>query len=202
MVAWCNHLEVVLQPSITVSAAESGLSVNVWGSAFAQSRSAHEGYDELDFTVDLSRPLGEDSPVGISVGYIQYTFPNGASGAKHSEEAYGGLSLDHPLSPAVTFYYDFGLADAWYLALSGSYDVAMGEGEYGPALSLGLSGAMSNYGSKTQFNDVTVSASIGFTAGQFSISPALGYSYAADRINADNSSVWGGVSIGLSPGFE
>ncbi|MBT4137098.1 MAG: hypothetical protein HOE48_04235 [Candidatus Latescibacteria bacterium] len=190
--------KVVLQPSVGLTFGESGLSAGVWGSAFAQSRGALDPADEVDFWVDYSGSLGEDSPLGFSIGFTEYLFPNAGSGAKHSEEAYVGLSLDNSLAPSLTFYYDFGLADAWYAVLSGGTDVPLGEDEDGPALSIGASVAMSDYGGKTGFNDVTGTASITLPAGQFSISPMVGVTYADDKINVDNTSFWGGVSIGIS----
>lgn len=188
-----------LQPGITFGFGESGLSFNIWGAAYAKDRSVSKFADELDFTIDYSRTLSNDSGLGISIGYIQYTFPSAGAGAKHSEEPYIGIFLDNAFGPALTFYYDFGLADAWYLSLSGGYDVPMGDSA--PALSIGASVGLSDYGGKTGFNDFTATASVGFALGQFSVAPAIGYSYADNKLgNADNSSFWGGISIGFALG--
>ena len=78
-----------------------------------------QNVDELDFYADYSRTLSDDMGLGISIGYVQYVFPSASEDANHSEEAYIGLSLDNAISPALTFYYDFGLAEAWYVSLSG-----------------------------------------------------------------------------------
>ncbi|MDA0711197.1 MAG: hypothetical protein O3B73_13415 [bacterium] len=194
--------KVVIQPSIGLTFGETGFSGGVWGSAFGQSRSALDSADEVDIFVDYSTSLGADSPLGISVGFTEYLFPNGGAGSKHSEEVYVGLSLDHPVSPSLTFYYDFGLADAWYLVLSGGTDVPLGESEDGAALSIGVSASASDYGGKTGFNDITGSASVSFPAGQFSITPKVAVSYADDKINIDNTSFFGGVNISMSFGGE
>ena len=188
----------VLQPSLTFGFGETGLAVNVWGSAAMQSRGRLEATDELDFTASLDRSLGEDSPVGISLGYIQYTFPNAGAGSKHSEEVYGGLSLDHTIAPSLTFYYDFGLVDGWYIAAGIAPEFPLGEEEGAPTLSLSASVAMSDYGGDSGFNDFTASASISFTSGVFTFSPIVGYAYAADLINPNNSEVWGGISISFT----
>lgn len=192
--------KAVLQPSLTLGIGETGLSFNVWGSAFVQNRTSLDQVDELDLTVDLSRPMGLDSPVSFSVGYIQYTFPSLDAGIKHSEEVYGGLSLDHMLAPSVTFYYDFGLIDGWYLTAGVGPEFPLGEEEGGPTFSLGASVGISDsaYGGKSGFNDITVTGSLNLSSGIFSISPTVGYSYA----DSDNSSFWGGISIGFSPGAE
>lgn len=194
--------KIVLQPSVGLTFGETGLSAGIWASGFVQSRSALDGFDEVDPWIDYSGSFGEDSPMGFSIGFTEYLFPNGGAGAKHSEEVYVGLSMDHPVSPSLTFYYDFGLVDAWYLVLSGGTDIPLGEDEDGAALSIGVSAAASDYGGKTGFNDVTGTASITFPAGQFSITPTVGLSYADDKVNIDNTSFWGGVSIGISLGGE
>jgi uncharacterized protein (TIGR02001 family) len=197
--------KLVLQPSIGLAFGESGLSAGAWGSGYVQSRSGVKklkDVDEVDVFADYSTSLGEDSPLGISVGFIEYLFPNAGSGSKHSEEAYVGLSMDHAMAPSLTFYYDFGLTDGFYLVFAAGTDVPLGEAEDGPALSIGASVAMSDYGNKTGFNDVTGTASITFPAGQFSITPKIGVSYADDKVFADNTSIWGGVNISISLGSE
>ena len=193
--------KAVVQPGIELGFGESGLTIGAWGSFFAQDRSTLDQADEADIYIDYSTTLSEESGVGISIGFTEYTFPSLSSGTKHTEEVYVGLSVDHENSPSVTFYYDFGTVDAWYLVFSAGIDVPLGE-EDGPAWSLGGSVAISDYGGKTGFNDVTVTASISFGSGGVSISPTVGYSYADSSINPDNSSFWGGVSIGFSPGCE
>ena len=193
--------KAALQPGIELGFGESGLTVGGWGSFFVQDRSVLDGVDEVDLYADYSTTLSEDSGLGISIGFIEYLFPNGGAGSKHSEEAYVGLSVDHQLAPSLTFYYDFGLADAWYLVFSAGIDVPLGE-EDGPALSLGGSVSMSDYGNKTGFSDATATASVSFGAGAISIAPTVGFSYADSKINADNSSFWGGISISFSPGAE
>ncbi|MGA1199796.1 MAG: hypothetical protein ACO36I_25150, partial [Candidatus Latescibacterota bacterium] len=189
--------KVVLQPGIGLGFGESGLSAGIWGSAFMQSRGALDQVDEIDLWIDYSTSLGEDSPLGISVGFTEYYLPSLSAGTKHTEEAYIGLSLDHAIAPSLTFYYDFGTVDAWYLVLAGGTDVPLGESEDGPALSIGASVAMSDYAGKTGLNDVTATASITFPAGQFSITPKVGLTYADDKINIDNTSFYGGVGISM-----
>ncbi|MBK35405.1 MAG: hypothetical protein CME26_07735 [Gemmatimonadetes bacterium] len=188
----------VLQPSLTFGLAESGFSFNIWGSFFAQDRTLTEGADELDFTLDYSGSF-PDSPISFSIGYIQYTFPNGGSGNEHSEEAYGSLSFDHTLAPSVTLYYDFGLIEDYYVALGVGPEIPLSEEEGAPSLALSASVGFSGdgYGGKSGWNDVTIGASVGFVAGGLSITPLVGVTFADDAVNPDTS-VWGGVSFGVS----
>lgn len=197
--------KIALQPGVELGFGESGLTVGAWGSWFMQNRGGNlEDVDEIDLYADFSRTLSEDSGVGISIGFIEYVFPNGADGEKRTEEAYVGISLDNAIAPALTFYYDFNLFKTWYLALSAGVDVPLGS-EDGPALSLGANIAMSNVedsateSKKTGFHDITVTAAVGFDVGSVSISPTIGFAYADARVNEDNSAFWGGISIGFSP---
>lgn len=196
--------KIAIQPGIELGLGESGLTIGAWGSWFVQSRTATKSADEIDLYVDYSRTLSEESGLGISIGFTEYFFTEGASGEKHSEEAYVGISLDNALSPAVTFYYDFGLTESWYVALSAGIDVPIGE-EDGPALSLGASVSASGdaavYGGKNGFNDLTVTASITFPMGQISFTPMVGFALVEEKVNASNE-VFGGISIGFSPGSE
>ena len=194
--------KAVLQPSATVGFGESGVALNIWGSFFAQSRSSLDSADELDLTLSLDRPLGEDSPVSFSIGYIQYTFPSASSGSKHSEEVYGGISLDHSLAPSMTLYYDFGLTDGWYFTAGIGPEFPLGEEEGGPTFSLGASASLSNYGGDSAWNDVTVTGSVNFSSGQFSISPMVGFCVSNKDIYTSDQSFWGGISIGFTPGGE
>lgn len=187
---------LVLQPSITFGFAESGLSLNIWGSFFAMDRGAPKSTDqadELDFTLDYSTSL-PDSPVGISIGYIQYTFPS-LDGTKHSEELYASLGVDNVLAPSLTVYYDFGVIDDYYAALAIGPEIPLSEAENAPTLGLSASVAFSgdSYGGVAGFNDLTVGASLGFSAGSLS----LGVTFADESVNPDTT-IWGGLSIGFS----
>ena len=193
--------KIALQPGVELGFGESGLTVGAWGSWFVQNRGNLKDVDEIDLYADFSRTLSEDIGVGISIGFIEYVFPNGGDGATHSEEAYVGISLDNAIAPALTFYYDFGLTDSWYLALSAGVDVPLGS-EDGPALSLGASVAASGdadaYGEKNGFNDLTVTASVGVPLGQISITPMVGFAIVDEGVN-ENNEIYGGISIGFSP---
>jgi hypothetical protein len=192
--------KLVLQPSLTFGFGESGVALNVWGSGFVSDRSTLDQVDELDFTLSYDTSLGEDGKVGLSIGIIEYTFPSLNAGTKHSEEVYGGLSFDHQLAPSITVYYDFGLIDDYYVTAGVGPEFPLGDGDNAPVLGLGASVGVSGdaYGGSSGFNDVTFTASIGWASGNWSFGPFAGFSYADDGVNVDNSSFWGGVSIGFS----
>lgn len=192
--------KVSIQPSLTLGFGESGVAFDIWGSAAMQDRGSPtdlDQADELDFTLSLDRTLSEEASVGLSLGYIQYTFPSLEIGTKHSEEVCGGISLDNAAAPSLTAYYDFGLANAWYISFGIGPEFPLdseGKASLGFGASVGLSDATRDFG----FNDATLTTSIGFSQGMWTISPTFGYSYSDDGVNKENSEVWGGVSIGFS----
>jgi hypothetical protein len=192
--------KLTIQPSATLGFGDTGLALNIWASATAQERgapSAFEDADELDFTLSYDRSVPwAGSSLGLSVGYIEYTFPR-LDGTNHSEEVYGGLSLDHPLAPSVTTYYDFGLADAWYVGAAIAPEVPLdfsGEIPLTISMGLGLSNAAGSFG----FNDFTLQASVGLSMGDVAITPSVGFCYADEAVNVDKGSVWGGVGFSYS----
>ena len=186
-----------LQPSLTLGLGGTGLAFNIWGSmATADRKKGLDAADELDFTLSLDRSFGV---VGISYGYIQYTFPNAPKGAKHSEEFYVGLSIDSPAAPSVTVYHDFGLADASYLSLGIGPEFPLGEAA---SLGIGVNLGFSNYNNQSfGFNDFNVSASVGITRGVATFSPSIGFSVTDENIvgtGADKEEAWVGFGIFFS----
>lgn len=185
---------VVVQPSVTLGFGESGLSLNVWGSAALADRDEFSAADELDFTLNYDRALGEAA--SLSVGYIQYTFPSADEGYTHSEEVYASVGLNNVLAPSIFAAYDFGLTDALYLSGGIAPEIALGESA---ALALGALVAVSDYAADGfGFHHTQLTASLGFSAGALSITPVAGFSYAADEIHADNSAFWAGIVVGLT----
>lgn len=190
---------LVAQPSLTLGFGESGVSLNVWGSFFGMDRSAPKSLDqadELDFTIDYTRKVGE---VDVSVGFIEYTFPSLVAGTKHSEEIYGAIAVGGPLAPSITGYYDFGVVDAFYITAGVGPEFPLNDdGTVTLALSGSVGAFISNGAAGNHFGDVTVTAGVGIPIGAFTITPLAGFRYADDEVNIDNTAFWGGVSFGWS----
>ncbi len=182
-----------IQPSLTFGFGETGIALNIWGSAAIADRDFYEGADELDFTLTYDLSVGEKA--SVSLGYIQYTFPSGPDDAGHTEETFAAFSFDHTLAPSLMLAYDFGLADAFYASLGVGPEFEIGDVG---VLALGASVAMSDYVDGLGFNDAQGSASLGLSLGSLAVTPFVGVSYAPDEINADNTALWGGVSVGFS----
>ena len=189
------------QPSLTVGFGESGVSFNIWGSASLKERSIQDVGDELDFTITYDRNLGEQyENVGLTVGYIQYTFPSQSKGDKLTSEFFAGLSLDSFLSPSLTLYRDLGLFDYWYLNGSIGHEIQLTpEGN----VSLGVSGDIgySDTTEKFEFNHVGASVSLSASHSLFSLSPTIGIIRWIEDINEgrdEQTQVWGGVSLSFA----
>lgn len=180
---------VVIQPSLTLGLGESGLAFNVWGSAAISDRDTYSAADEVDLTLSYATSLGSTA---LTVSFVEYLFVGGDE-TTHSEEVIGVLGFDHSLAPSILAAYDFGLADAFYLSAGIAPSVAVGE----QTLGLGLSAGVSEYTGEFGFNDVTATANMAFAAGSVSITPFIGFTFADEAINADESDFWAGVSIGF-----
>lgn len=180
---------VVIQPSLTLGFGESGLAFNVWGSAAISDRDTYSGADEIDLTLSYSTALGSAS---LDLMFVEYLFVGGDE-TTHSEEVIGVLGFDHSLAPSILAAYDFGLSDAMYLSVGIAPSVMLGE----QSLGLGLSAGVSEYSGEFGFNDVTATAGMDFAAGSATISPFIGFTFADEAINADESAFWAGVSVGF-----
>ena len=187
---------MVMQPNADLGFGDFGL--NIWGSYAIADRDKYEGADELDFTLSYSPTLqvgGMD--MGVSVGFIEYTFMNGGDGAKHSEEAFLGVSLDSlPLAPSITAYYDFNLGDGAYISLGVGHSIEIMNGL---AASIAASVGVGNQsGLDMGYNDAGFSLALDYSLAGLTVSPAVGYSMAREEANADGGALWFGGTLAYS----
>ena len=126
--------DVNVQPYI--EAAAYGVTVGTW----ANLNTDASQMDEIDYYISYDLPLSEDAPVGISVGYCEYTFPTGTEDAdpvtgatpalEADREVSVTLSADAPLSPSLFVGYGFEgpfLDEGIYLELSLEHDLDVTE---------------------------------------------------------------------------
>lgn len=127
---------LVVQPSLDV--AKDGFGINVWGNLDVDDYD--NTLDSGEFSeVDLTMSYGFDlDPVAVSVGLIEYLFPNGGEGTR---EVFLGLSTEliDGFSVGIDGYYDFDEVDDYYIDVYAGYAVELENG-----LSLGL-GALAGY---------------------------------------------------------
>ncbi len=185
-----------VQPSATVGYGD--VSLNIWGAFAMAERDQVEAADELDFTLAYA-PNFEAGGVGLSpaVGYIQYTFPNAPEDLTHSEEVFVGLGADLPLSPSVTYFYDFGLADASYLQVAAGPEYPLGDFTLGLGVAAGFGDAATD---GFAFQDVGATASVSWGWDFLTVTPAFSYTFAAEEVNADQTEVFGGITVSAAGG--
>ncbi len=170
----------VLQPSMTVS--RGGLSLNVWANTDLTDVNGTPGeINELDYTVDYSFEVGG---VPISLGGIQYTFPN--TGVDPTTELYVYFGFDCPFSPGLALYYDVDEVGGLYGNFSLSRSIPLNrvlERESEIEFSVGLGYATSGW--NEGYYGVSESGFVDFTAG-------VGFTVEADE----------GVSLGVNAGYS
>ncbi len=189
--------EISVQPSVDVALPGTGFTLGLWSAFAARDREFHDGADEIDVTLAWEAPLGVGpaSP-SLSLGYVQYAFPNAPDGYRHSEEFVASLSLPGPVAPSAMVAHDFGLADATYFAAAIDPEIAWPNPAV-PPLALHASIGVSDAGHDFGFHDVTFTAGLPWSVGIVSVQPTAGYTIADETINPDETHAWGGVSINV-----
>lgn len=164
------------QPGAEISV--GNFTAGIWASVAVGEESAFFG-DEIDIYAGYAFDVSET--ISADVGLTLYHYPQlgglfdiGANDAS-TLEVYGGLSIDAPLAPSVTAYYDFNF-EAFTLEGSAEYSVPVGE--------------KTSFDMGTTAGLVTVSGSGDYQYG--SLSGALSYGF------NDNTSVYVGINGGLS----
>ncbi len=169
---------------------------------------------EFDWWGEVGIPAGVAT---ITAGATGYIYPNdfGFTSDVNTLEIYGKVGLDVPLNPKLSAYYDVKAVKGLYLEGSVSHGIPIGP----QTLTFGaLAGFSSNEtpdpdDDSFNFSDdglthVDLSASMGFTAGPLSITPAVHFVIANDdftkftKLNKQHDAkIWGGVTISWSKAF-
>lgn len=126
------------QPYVDVAA--DNFAVNVWGNYdiddYGGAVESNE-FSEIDLTVSYTLPV---DAVDISIGHIEYLFPNGGTGTSEVFVSTWLPLLDN-LSMGVTAYYDYGEVDDFYVSAGLAYDMAFDSGlGLGASVSAGYAG--------------------------------------------------------------
>ena len=191
--------QMCIQPSITAGSRDIGIALNIWGSAAIKGRAAPDNLDladEIDFTLSFDRSFGKKgTTVGISLGYIQYVYPNRTD--KHTEEVFGGFSLNTALAPGISFFYDFGLRDAFYIAPEIGPEISL-DSEGNVKFSTRASAGFDDRDGSFAFRDVSATVSVDVRRGSLTVRPTSGISYVRDAVNRSKAEFWGGMAISFS----
>jgi hypothetical protein len=172
----------------------------------------YDPYAEISFTVGKATLTG---------GGTAYIYPNDAGFTEelNTLELYGKASLDVPLSPGLSLYYDVDKVDGAYV--EGSLGYSFGASEK-VSIDLGATAGFSaGQGSDPDaaglpqaeffnyfddgFTHLDLSAEVPFTAGPLSLTPTLHLIIAGDDFtkftsptDESDTKLWGGVSISWS----
>ncbi len=205
--------DAVFQPGLTAS--KAGFLVNAWSSMNLNDTETDGEFTEMDWTVSYSRSVG---PVGLSVGVVQYTFPNSSLEQEDGTvvaypgtyEVFASAGLpDVLLSPTVTVYRDLDEIDGFYGVLAVAHSFSLAE-KVGLKLSASLGAGDSDYNSgyfgydDAALNDLVVGMSLPISVIEnLSVTPSLSYmvlpdsslSDSAEEAYGEKDSPYGGVTL-------
>ncbi len=196
--------EGVIQPSLDVSHA-IGLGVNVWGNFdLGDFDGAVEGaeFSEVDLTVYYNVPI---ELFDLSVGYIDYLFPN--AGALNTGEVYFsvGKELLKGLSTGISVYFDVDEVKGVYGNASIAYSIPVDEKlsfEVGAALGAADKDfAVSAGGTEGGFFDYNLSLTGSYSVtDSLSLGAFLKYTNSVDTdvLPDQITDIYGGMSISYS----
>ena len=175
------HDKPVAQPYLYADPVE-GLTVGAWGNVLLDDGSAGDAVDvnEIDLYAEYDLPTG-DFPIGVSLAYTEYTYPNTTTGegteedptvAWPSDREFGLLLslVDVPLSPTLkTFYGVDGLIDKSLYSEFGLGHTFEGVAE-GVTPSLGATVGYADIdGGESGFSSATVTAGVAVGIATFKV---------------------------------
>lgn len=197
--------EGVIQPYLDVSHPTIGLGFNVWGNFdLGDFDGAVEGaeFSEVDLTFYYNVPI---EIFDLSVGYIDYLFPN--AGALNTGEIYisAGKELFGGLSAGATVYFDVDEVKGVYGNVNLSYSIPVSEKfsvDVGAAMGIADQDfAASAGGTDSGFFDYNLSLSGSYAVtDHLSLGTFLKYtdSFDTDVLPAQITDIYGGASISYS----
>lgn len=182
-----------LQPLVNLTLRDAPLSLTAWGSLTLGDHNNHKPSDEIDLTLAVAEEvtLGR-LDLGLETGAILYTFPEAPRGTRRSAEAFVACSPDLPLSPTLSYAYDFDQWDASYLAIALAPELPLrSDRALAVTPSLGFGDSDQPFG----FQDATLSLATTFAWRGLDWTPTLGLTRASHAINANRGGVWGTVGV-------
>ena len=190
---------MVLQPSVDV--AKGGFGLNVWGNVDLDDYDGalEDGeFSEVDIT--LSYAFDTD-PIGVTIGYIEYLFPNGGVG---TSEIFLSLGMDliEGLGAGLDIYYDFDEVEEYYVSLSLGYSIALNEAaslDFGAAA--GYAGEEYAADGDAGLYDYIFSVGLSYAATEsLSLGVSINYtdSFDEDTLPDQDTDFFGGISIAYS----
>lgn len=151
---------MVAQPYVDVAAGD--FAINVWGNydiADYNGRLEENEFSEIDLTLSYALPV---ETVDITIGHIEYLFPNGGQGTSE-------VFVSAYVSPLKNFslgmdaYYDYGEVDDYYLAATLAYTLSLDSSlELGARATAGLAGNDFSPGSDSGLHEYTLAVNASY----------------------------------------
>jgi len=210
--------EPVMQFDTNIS--KWGFTLDMWGNYSLNNDKdknfgKYEELTELDYTASYGFNVGEMAdklgvgtpdiidPLGISGGYIFYTFPNLDFKEKgsYTHEVFAGVSYDIFLQPFFRWYWDVEAARGSYLQFGGSHTFDLGNGI---TSTLGTSFGYNHqqWTDKVGWSDMLLSANVSVPVFKyFTITPSVAYSVILDKDtynDAQDHEFYGGITVAFS----
>ncbi len=177
--------DVNVQPGFSTTAFGDKVNVGTWANFNTDS----SDFDEIDYFFGIPLPLGEDSPVGIEVGYTEYAYPtavddegNGLEADREPSIKFTGGTDDIGVVLGVYYGVDGLIKDTLYVELGLSTGVDLAEN-----VALGLSATL-GYADidegESGFGHLTLGASLGVTIPEIEKDVTLGVGYVVETDDA------------------
>jgi len=185
-----------LQPSITFEFGKSGVWFNAW-SAFAL---ADTDFVELDLIVGYDRTFSEALSFSAGAGYFTFpSMPNYPDENSATPEVYAGVTLtSFPLSPNLTFYYDFNMGDGLYTTFSLSRGFLVKQKLISSTVLAGYTRQYRGIGVDPGFSDICLGISTDFEWIGLTLTPSINYIIVPNETINDENEIWVGLSVGWS----
>jgi hypothetical protein len=164
----------------SLNAGSVPIGFNVWGN---YDIGDFDGQLEDNHISEIDLTVSAGLPAGFEVGLIAYEFPQSPASTQEFYVSWGG---DYIVSPSVTFYYDFGAVDSFYMSIDGTFTAYSDEKTSVDLTALiGLAGedfARAYGGEKGGFYNYNLSAGVSHQLNDtFGLSGSVGYSGSLDE---------------------
>lgn len=170
----------VLQPSIAVNYRDFTLI------GFANFDDLTGKFNEADFTVDFTRPIGKAT---FSVGYTNINFPN--TETPKTQEFYAAAGIETLLKPSIIVVHDFNEGNGDYAEIGIGHNLKIEKTTISLKGRLGYNNHY--YREESGFSHFEAGISMPVPAGKFTITPSIIRTESLD--NHFQSQTWGIISV-------
>lgn len=192
---------VSIQPEITGKAdlGDSGTFIaDIWNHDSASNSDNSKRFTEVDYTLGYSLPVDD---ITFGAGYKWYRYHNNNPEFLATQEYYLSAALATTLNPTLTFSRDIDAGTYNYFDLTFSEKIeevcGLGEGfNIKPYVTFGFASNAEEVYEHGGLVQTTVGVSSDLKLGDFSVVPALNYSFESDAVT-DNQ-FWAGFTVGYS----